>query len=174
MTSIIPKTTKKAPEWYNLAFYISLGLLIVVAFSYAFLFYFESKASINLQDLEWKISQLGTKEEKNIESKVLIAEKKINAFAEIFEKQKKLHNFFVLLEKSVHPKVWFSQVKLNPKEAEVFISGQAANFKVLDQQLLIFRQQESIKSVELTNFSIDKEGEAGFNFHFFFDPQILK
>lgn len=174
MVGIIPKAIKKAPEWHNLAFYISLGLLTAVILGYVLFFYFESKALNSLQDLEGKISQLNPKGEKNIENKVLITKEQIDTFAELLDKHKKPSKFFAFLEENTHPKIWFSEVELNPEKAGALINGQAASFEVLGQQLLIFQQHESIKSVDTTNILIDKEGKAGFSFYLYLDPQILK
>lgn len=174
MVGIIPKTTKKAPEWYNLAFYISLGLLIAVILGYALLLYFESKALVVSQDLENQIAQVGTKEEKNMEAQVLVAKKRINDFTELLQAHKKPSNFFAFLEKVCHPQTWFTEVVLNPEKAEASVSGRTVNFQVLDQQLFILREQDLITKVELTKLLISKEGETEFSLYLYLNPQVFQ
>jgi len=174
MVEIIPKKIKKAPEWYNLGFYIAAALLIVVVLGYAILFYFENRALNNLQDLEERISQVGTQEEKNMEVEVLLAKKRISDFAELLQSHKKSSNFFTLLEETSHPKVWLTEVDLYPEKAEVLVSGKTLNFQTLGQQLFIFQDQESINQVELANLLIGEGGETEFSFYFYLDPQVFK
>lgn len=174
MVGIIPKATKKAPAWHNLAFYIAGSLVLAVISGYAVLFYFEGNALNNLQAIEEEINQVVTKEERGAEVKVLMAEKKINDFSKLFQEHKKSSDFLVFLEQNSHPKVWFSKVTLSPQKAEAMVSGQAASFEVLDQQFFIFQQQELVQNVNLTNFLIGKDGQIGFSFDFRLDPKIFQ
>ena len=174
MVGIIPKTTKKAPAWQNLALYIAGSLALAVISGYAVLFYFGNKAFNNLQAIEEEINQVATKEERGEEAKALVAEKKINDFSKLFQKHKKSSNFFVFLEQNSHPRAWFSKVELSPEKAEAAVSGQAASFEVLGQQFFIFQQQELVQNVDLTNLLIGKDGQIGFSFDFRFDPKIFQ
>ena len=174
MVSIIPKKTKKAPEWYNFGFYIAVAFLIAVVLGYAGLFYFEGKAWDTLQDLEDRIGQVGVKEEKLTEAKVLIAKRKINDFSKLLEVHKKSSNLFAFLESVSHPKVWFTEVRLSPESAKAIIAGRPVNFQTLDQQLFILGQQDLIERVELTNLSIGKSGETKFSLNISLNPQIFK
>lgn len=174
MVEIIPKKTKKASEWYNFGFYIVGVLLIVVVLVYAVLFYFEGKTWDVLQDLEDKINQVGVKEEKVAEAKALIAQKRINDFSKLLKSHKKSSNFFILLEENCHPQVWLTGLELNPERAEALVSGRTSDFQALGQQLFIFRQQDSIERVELTNLLINEEGETEFSLYLYLDPQIFQ
>ncbi len=174
MVGIIPKTIKKTPQWQNLASYFCYALLIVVVLGYAALFYFEGKAVGALQDLEEKIAQVATKEDRAAESRILAAKKKINDFSKLLQDHKKSSNFFTFLEENTHPKVWLTKVELDPEKAQALVSGKTADFKTLGQQILIFQRQEQIRSVDLTNLSIGKTGEAEFSFYLYLNPQILQ
>ena len=174
MIGIIPKTLKKTPQWQNFAFYISCALLAVVILGYAALFYFEAKAFGVLQDLEEKIAQVATKEEKVTEAKVLSAQKKISDFSKLLKNHQKSSNFFTFLEENCHPKVWLTEVALNPEKAEALVSGKTADFETLGQQLFIFQQHELIQSVDLTNLLIGKKGETEFSFYLYLNPKIFQ
>ncbi len=174
MVGIIPKPIKKMPEWRKYAFYIAPGLLIAVVLAYALLFYFESRTSTTLIDLEDQISQVATEEDKVLEREAINIKKQINTFSKIFADHKKSSNFFTLLEENCHPKVWFTELNLKPEEAEVSISGKTVNFQTLGQQFLIFQEQDSIEEVTLTNLAIGKEGKAEFTFCLFLDSEIFK
>ena len=174
MVGIIPKTTKKAPEWHKLALYVVLGLLVVVILGYALLFYFEGRAFNSLQNVEEEIAQVSTKEERIIEVRVLATEKKINDFSKLLQDHKRSSKFFTFLEETSHPKVWFLKVELITEKAEALVSGQAESFETLGQQLFIFQEHELIKSVDLTDLLIGEEGETEFSFSLHLDPQIFQ
>ncbi len=173
MIDIIPKKVKKAPEWYSFGFYIALALLIAVVLAYALSFYFEGRALNNFQDLEDRIAQVGTKQEKAVETEVLAAKKRINDFSKLLQSHKKSSNFFTLLEENCHPEIWLTGVELYPEEAEAIVTGQTSDFQNLGQQLAIFREQDLIESLELTDLLIGEEGEAKFSLYFHLDPVIF-
>ncbi len=174
MVGIIPKPRKRIPEWYKFAFYIALTLLIGVILSYAALFYFESRASTTLMDLEDQISQVGGEEEKVLEREVITIKEQINTFSKIFPVHKKPSSFFTLLEENCHSKVWFTELELRPDEAEVSISGKTLNFQTLGQQFLIFQGENLIEEIALTSLAIGKEGDAEFVFRLSLNPEIFK
>lgn len=173
MIEIIPKKIKKAPEWYNLGFYVAVALLIAVVLGYALLFYFERNALDNLQDLEERISQIGTKAEKTLEAEVLLSQKRVNDFVTLLQNHKNSSNFFAFLETTCHPKVWLTRVELHPGEATAVVTGETANFRNLGQQVFILREQALINSIELTDLSIGEGGETKFTFYLDLNPQLF-
>ena len=156
-----------------MGFYVAVTLLIVVVLAYAFLFYFEERALDNLQNLEERVAQVGTKAEKTLEVEVLLSQKRIDDFAKLLRSHKQSSNFFTLLETTCHPRIWLTDVELHPEKATAVVSGKTANFRNLGQQILIFREQNLITGIELTNLLIGEGGEAEFSFHLNLDPQLF-
>lgn len=163
MVGIIPKPKKKIPEWQKIVPYVSLSVLIAVILGFALLSYFEGKSAASLQDLEYKIGQVGTGEEKAMEKEVLAAGRKIDDFSGLLDEHQKLSGLFELLEETCHPQVWFSKFSFNSEGQELQISGTASNFQTLEQQLVIFQSQELIKSITLSNLAINKKGDIDFS-----------
>lgn len=174
MVGIIPKPIKKIPKWHNIVFYLALALLIVAVLSYFILANLERKSLATYQDLEEKIAQVGTLEDKALEKEVFTDKKKISDFSILLQEHQKPSNFFQFLEEICHPQIWFSGLKLSPGVFQAVISGQAPNFQILGQQLFIFQTQDLIQSVELADLSIGEGGETEFIFSLFLDPQIFK
>ncbi|OGZ24421.1 MAG: hypothetical protein A2896_01280 [Candidatus Nealsonbacteria bacterium RIFCSPLOWO2_01_FULL_43_32] len=174
MVGIIPKTVKKTPQWQNFVAYFCYALLIGLVLGYALLFYLEGKAISSLQNLEEKITQVATPEDRVAESMILATKKRINDFSTLLQDHKKSSNFLSFLEVNTLPKVWLTKLELNPAEAKALVSGQAPDFKTLGQQILILQGQEQVQSVDLTNLSIGKKGETVFSFDLYFNPQILQ
>ncbi len=173
MVGIIPKPIKKTSKLYEFAPHISFGLVIVVVLGYAFLWYLENKATNTLQILHDKIIQVDTQEEKNIETQVLFDKKRIDDFSKLLESHKISSGFFKFLEENCHPKIWFTKLELNPQASQASLSGTTSNFQTLGQQVIIFKNQELVKNVELSNLSIGKSGEVEFSLSLDLDPKVF-
>jgi len=174
MVGIIPKPIKKPPKWHNTAAYAAFGLVAAVVLGYAGLIYFENKALNTMRDVEEKIIKVGAKEERNMEIQVLLNRDKIGRFSTLFRNHKKSSNFFAFLEENCHPKTWINKLDLNINKAKAALVCQTPNFQILGEQLLIFQEQEAVKSIGISNLSIDKEGETRFTLSLFFEPSIFK
>ena len=134
----------------------------------------EKKAASDLQALEDDIARIGGPEAKALEAEVFATDKRIKDFKVLLAERRKSSNFFQLLERDTHPQVWFLELTLETNESRAVLLGKAPNFQILGQQLLIFQAESAIGSVELSELTIDKEGEAEFSFTLNFDPAILQ
>jgi len=173
MVGIIPKPIKKPSKLYQLSPYIVLGLVAAVILVYAALLYFENQASTALQDLQEQIAQVGTGDEKTIEAQVLLDKQKIDDFSEIFANHQRASNFFKFLEENCHPNVWFGKLELNTQDDQATLSGEAAGFETLGQQIVIFQNQKLIKNVELSDFAVGTNGRVNFTLSLSLDPAIF-
>ncbi|MDP3991241.1 MAG: hypothetical protein Q8P63_03030 [Candidatus Nealsonbacteria bacterium] len=174
MVGIIPKPPKKTAKWQIIILYAVLGLLVVVVLGYGSLFYFENKGSKEMADLEERASKFGTPEEKNLEEQVLSDKVKLNDFAGLLESHNKNSKFFAFLEENSHPKVWFTDLKLDSSKAEAVLAGEAPNFKIFGQQMLIFENNELVESTAISKLTINDEGKAEFAVSLMLNPGIFK
>ena len=174
MVEIIPKPTRKIPFWQNILLYFVIVLLIAIIASYFTLNYSYKKADKNLKDLKNAIAAKETPKEKALEKEVIGYKKKIEDFSFLLEKHQRASKFFSFLEKSIHPKVWFSSFSLDLKEHRVTVSGSTESFWTLGQQLLIFQKDPLIKEVNLSGISIGAEKKINFTFNLLISPQIFK
>lgn len=174
MAGIIPKPIKKTSRLYEFAPRIAFGLALAVALSYVALFYLENRTSQTLWDLEEKIAQVGTKDEKAMETQVLLDKREIDDFSKLFADHKRASNFFKFLEENSHPKVWFNKLEINLQDSQAALSGEAASFEALGQQMAVFQSKEIIKNIEMSDLYISKNGRAGFTLSLSLDPKIFK
>lgn len=174
MIEIIPKPEKEPARWPKILFYLSLALLIGAILGYFVLDYFEKRASLTLEDLEERLQELSTSEEKVLEEEVLLYQKQINDFSTLLEEHKIASNSFEFLEKITHPRLWFNDFSLNLETYQMTVIGSAPDFPTLGQQLIIFQKEKSIKEVNLTDISLGEEGKVSFGFDLSLDPQIFK
>ena len=174
MIGIIPKPIKRTSKLSAFAPYLVFGLVLAVIFAYIALFYLGNKASKTLWDLQDKISQVGTKDEKVIETQVLLDKQKIDDFSALFADHQRASGLLKFLEENSHPKIWFNKLTLNLAESQVVLLGETSNFETLGQQIVIFQNQELVKSVEITDLAVGKTGRVNFNISLSLDPQIFK
>jgi len=174
MVGIIPKPIKKTSRLYEFAPYIVLGLVLVVVSAYVVLVYVGNRTSKTLWDLQDKIAQVGTKDERALETQVLLDKQRIDDFSKIFADHQRASNFFKLLEENCHPKVWFNKLELSSQDSEVVLSGETSNFETLGQQIAILQNQELVKNIEISDLAIGKTGRANFTFSISLDPEIFK
>ena len=172
---IVPKAEIKPVPWQNLLLYFFIFLFLVSVISYLALdYYFIKKAEQKLQELEMKIAEAKTPQQIALEEEILDYREKIEDFSSLLLNHKKNSNFFNSFEKIIHPRIFFSELDLNTKLNQVKLSGRAESFRVLGEQLLIFREAEFIENLSLSNLGIGEEGEIKFTFNLQFDPNLFK
>lgn len=172
---IIPKEEIKPSPWQKILLYIVVFLLLLSIAGYFLLdYYFIEKANQEIQDLETKISEAKTPQQIALEEELKSYQKKIDDFSSLFAKHKKGSNFFDFLEKNTHPKVYFSELSLNIKGNQVNLSGQTESFKILGEQLLIFRNADLIQDLKLSKVGSSEEGKIEFTFIFSLKPQLFQ
>ena len=171
---IIPKPARKAPPLQNILFYFAIGLLLLSIGAYFVLDYFVKKSELTLQDLEETLAREKTEEEIILEKEVFGYQKKVEDFSTIIGQHTYASRFFSFFESLCHPKVWFSKINLDITNHKLIVSGKTDTFLILDQQLLIFQQEELIKETILTQLSIGNEGLVNFTFDLTFNPIIVK
>lgn len=173
MTEIIPKPAPKVPLWLNFLVYFSVGLLLVALLFLFFLFRFEKKASLALQDLKAVIAQDEDVRD-SLEKEVFEKQDRIDDFAKLWQNYYYPLNFFTVLEKLSHPQVQFTEINLNVSEAKVGFSGQSETFEALAQQISILKSAEDIRDVYLSKISIGKFGGANFAISLVLAPNMFK
>lgn len=174
MVEIIPKKIPKIPQWGNILFYLSLALLIFSISSYFVLDNSFKERKNKLAELEEVLLKGRTAEDNVLENEILISQKKINDFSQLIEKYSKASGIFVFLQEKSHPQVFFSKFNLDLQKSQITLSGQTQSFKTLGQQLLIFKEEEIVRSANLEAISMNREGKVGFNLSLFLDPKIFK
>ena len=170
---IIPKEAAKLPLWQNVLFYISIAVLLAVILCYGIFYKLGEKATITLTERENFYEQSKTPEILSLESEILDYKNKISAFSDLISQHKFSSDFFQFLEKITHPKVVFLEMDFNVKNNKIALFGQTDSFLTLGQQVMIFKQQNTIKNVQLSNIGISKEGKVEFNVDITLDAKLF-
>jgi hypothetical protein len=174
MVEIIPRKAALLPLWLKILFYILIVLLLTAVLSYFILGHFQKKSLAALQNLEDTIAEEKTPQKIALEKEILSYQKKINDFALVLDHHLLPSNFFRFLEKTSHPRIWFSKINLSPGESLAIVSGRAETFPVLGQQLQILKSESLVKNVTLSKISLGSKGEIEFTLTLSFDPKFFK
>lgn len=171
---IIPKPASKLPLWQNILFYFSLASLLATAISYFIFANSLKKSEASLKGLEEVLNSEKTSEMSKMEQEILLWQKKIRDFGDLLSGHLFPSRAFDYLGKITHPKVWFSKAGLNSDEARLELDGEAENFLVFSQQLLVLKRDPQIKSFVPSSLKIGKKGKINFSLTLYLDPQLLK
>lgn len=171
---IIPKPKIEVPAREDILFVLSLVLLILSLGAFFGLNYYQKKNSKTLRDLEEILTREKTKEEITLEQKVLEIKEKIEKISLLLPSHKKSSNFFSFLERVTHPKVFFGDLELKPEKGRVELQGKAEDFRILGQQLSIFKKEELIENTNLLRASIGEEGGIEFSINLSLKSEIFK
>lgn len=175
MIEIIPKPAAKLPFWQNFLFYFSLGLLLVTILTYFILDNSIKKAEISLNDLEETLAKERTAEKIALEKEVLNYQKKIADFSKILAGHLFSSKFFEFIdEKNINDEILFSKMNLKPRQAEVSLSGQAKNCRILKEQIKAFKNDPKVEKGELTKINMGNEGQCDFGLNLKLDPDFFK
>jgi len=169
---ITPKTQIRKIIWPIIFLIICIVLLLILFISY---FYFSESSKKIFQDIQEKErALLKTPSERLLEKELLAYESKISTFGRLLSGHQETLNVFSFLEQVCHPKVWFNKFDFNSSSKTVDVSGEAENFIALGQQLLILKEAELLKKVNLSGISIGEEGGVDFSLQLTFESQIFK
>jgi len=174
MPDLIPREVIPLPSWLKILFYILVGLLVIVVFSYFILGHFQKKSLTAIQGLDEEINKQKTVQIIAREKEILNEQKKIENFGLMLSEHLSASKFFKFLERTSHPQIWFSQINLSPLESLVALSGSAETFPVLGQQIQILKKETLVENIVLSEISLGKKGKIEFTLNLSFDPQFFK
>ena len=162
MVEIIPKEAFKPSRGLNILLYFAIFLLFLSAGAYFALNNFLQKAENNVASLESEISQIMTPEKVALEQEVLPSKSEIDRFANLINQHLQTSAIFEIIQRSTHPRVWFTKFDLDSRQKTFSLTGETENFETLGQQILIIQNEEAISTVNLDTVSSTKDGKVEF------------
>ena len=121
---IIYQLRTKKFWWLDTILYFVLTILIATIIVY---FIFDIKISFQekkLQDLEADIATTGIPQQKELEKKVFEYQKKINDFVILLNSHKTPSNLFSFIEQFTLPNVWFADFNLDTNTPTLKLVGE--------------------------------------------------
>ena len=166
---ITPAKGKKMPLWVAVSAAIIAVTLLAFLGTYLFFYFSGKKIASNVEEINNSIIPL---EEaiKQKENALALHQQRISDFKALLLKHKKVENVFAFLEKNTIPAVWFSDFEMS--EEGISLQGKSPSFLTIEQQIGIFSEQEEVKKVNLSDISINEDGQIEFSMEISFSPAI--
>ena len=172
MAQIIPQMKRgESVNGKNIFFFFALFFLFAVLGVYFIIGYFQSKALENLSQINQAIAETQSSENKDAKKRVEKAKEKIDTFSLLINKHQEATKVFSLLEKDIHPNVYFFSFSADTEASTIIVSGSAKTFQSLGQQIFIFEADPVIKEVSLSGVSITSTGGIRFTFNIMYSPK---
>ncbi len=169
---IIHKAEIRKNRWAKTLFIICLVVFVILAGSYAYFYITSSNLSEEIDEKKTILAK--TPPEKDLEDQLILYETKIDIFSSLLLDHQRILNVFNILEQISHPQVLFSDFIFDSKGKIVNVSGQAASFVVLEQQMMILKETDFFKAINLSDILINEEGRIDFSLRFVFESEVLK
>lgn len=172
MVELIPKQEKK-PIFGQLFFFIvAVAVFAGVLVGVVVVRQLESDTREALDLLEKTLVSDVQPQEEELEKILLEYERQAEDLKEILKERKEFLAFFAFLEETTHPDIFFVDLQGGLSNSRVMLSGVAADFFILEQQRIVWREREELLSLKLQELEITESGGA-FEVEFLFVPDFL-
>ncbi len=165
MVRVIPKEEVREKESLFIKFLFWFALLLLVA-SGGLAYLADWKVNTDqeaLASIENRMSQVGTKEQKEFKEQIFTYKKKIDDVVLILKNHKAPTQLFKIIESSIHPSVVITDFSYRGLGQEkVNISGQVSDLTSLSQQIVMFESNPDISKVMLSSVSGGKSAQIIF------------
>ncbi len=121
-----------------------------------------------------RIDELQAQRDVEIEKVLIELDKSIKNLDEVLKDRIYPVNIFNVLEDLVLPEVFFSSFSSDVSEATVSTHVIAQNYKILAEQMIVFKESSRIENVEFNSINLGDEGNASADFIISLDPGLLK
>ncbi len=171
---IVPKPKPEIPLSKKIIPLLSSLILISLVTSFLILSFFEKKLSSQQEELTKRLQALKTPEEKELEEKVKIWEKRLYFLKSILQEHLFSSRFFPFLEGKIHKSVVIKSIKFEPQVGKVSFTAQTDNFQNLGKQLFLLKEDERVSNLSLSKISLTSDGKVQFDISFSFNKEFLK
>ncbi len=153
---------QSGPSLESAVFYLSLALFAAVAAVFFYLRYAADNGNRELADISAQAAMTKTADQKILEDRILATRQRLWDFSGVLAERKISSEFFDEFEKSVLPGVYFIQCDLDMGQLVAKLSGHAADFEILSQQITAFGAAGALENVRLEKAEIDEKGGVDF------------
>lgn len=152
---------------------LSLLILALVILIWLGLFFYKNSLDKNISHLKQQIESLKSKENKEMEVKIIDLEKNLKIVKSLLAQHIYSSSVFNWLGKLTLAQVQWKSFDLKTKTGQVSLKGKAAAYNILAKQILIFEEERQVKSVKSSGIALDQLGGIGFNMELILDSKIF-
>jgi len=169
----LSKPTGKEFLWTPLLFYVAWALLMALVFSYALFSFKAYLQSQTINEVDQKISVLGSEKNKMEEQKLLDYKRKISDYELVFGNHKISSNLLRFIEEKTLSNIWFASFSMSQSANDVKLSGEAENMETLSRQIEVFEKGDYVKDISILNSEVQSSGKVKFVLNFDLDSKIF-
>lgn len=159
--------------WLDTILYFVVVLLLSTFFCFLIFTFKISIEKKNISQVEKKIANTGTAQQKQLEMEVLKYQNKIDNFVTLLNAHKIPSKIFDAIKKFMLPNVWFNNFSMNAKSSTIQVAGETEDVRSLSQQIEIIENLDFVKEVSGLSISLDETKEINFNFNILVDQKIF-
>lgn len=167
-----PKTGEETPL-VKYSLYIGVALLLIMAGSYAFLYFATNNAQQELEELQNQADQQVSEEDKALQNELVQTQRRFQRAEQVIDSHRSFYNFLEELADNTHPHLRFDGMELTADLNRVNLRGVTENFTVLGQQLKTLREKDTIKEANIESTSVESGGKISFKITLKVDPAIF-
>ena len=157
----------------SIVLFASLLIFFLVMASYAGFKVLTVAQTRTREELKNEITQKEVNLRPELLAEIFILEKRLANMRTLLQMHFFDSNVFRLLERDTHPQVRFSNFNFITQSRKLDMSGEAANYTVIAQQIAIFEREPHIERVEFGGLGFGKENIITFKLSLIFKPSIL-
>jgi hypothetical protein len=174
MVEIIPKQIVTYPPGVRIAMYIALALFLGSLVSYFLLYQIINSRSDEIFYLKEVIDRGETEQELQLEAQVLAAKKRVDDIVKTLDVRTNSLRAFEFFENKTLPEIYFDSLSLLPKQKSAELEGNSPDFLKIEQQMLVLKQQEHVRSAAVSNILLGEEGGTSFSLSLEFTDELFK
>jgi hypothetical protein len=172
MVQLIPKQEKK-PIFGQLFFLIiAIGVFAGTITAFVVFEQLRGQSLETRESLEETLVKDIRPREKEMEQEIKRYQEQLTALEEILAKRSIFLAFFDVLERTTHPNIFFSSMTGTLHGERLELSGEANDFFAIEQQRLVWEEEDTFEEMNMGNINLSKDGAAAFKVDFVVKREI--
>jgi len=172
--NLLHNLSDKDSKWTNVIFYIVCVLLLAAIACYGIFAFKEYSQKKDIEQLDIKLAEYGTAEQKMSEKTFLSYKKKIDDFATVVNNHRISSIVFSFIESKTLSSVWFSNMSVSKANNSINLSGEAESMQALSNQVNVFEQSDDyVKNIVLLSSQMSGAGTTRFTLSVALNPGMF-
>ena len=158
----------------NRVIVVTSGLLLICLLALGGLWWQKSSLTDKKTLTENKIMELQSQRNVKMEAMLIDLDQSIKNLDTTLKNRIYPINVLKILEELVLPEVFFSDFQVDVQEATFGINVIALNYRILAEEMIIFKNESRVKEVKYNNINLDDNGNASAAFDVKLDSALLR
>lgn len=150
------------------------GILLVCLLVWGGMWWRKSNLTQKKSLAENKMTELQAKRDVKLEAMLIDLDESIKNLDNILKNRIYPINVLEVLEDLALPEVFFSGFQVDAQEASFNINVVALNYRILAEEMIVFKNDSRVKMVEFNSINLDNNGNASAAFHVELEPSLLR